>query len=106
MEKTLLKRLGYSVTGMSDPLKAIEEFLAHPDDFDLIITDQTMPGLTGDALAHEIQRIRSDIPIILCTGFSRKITEEQAKHMGIKGFLMKPIVRSQMARVIREVLDE
>jgi len=77
----------------------------YPDKFDLVITDMTMPNMSGDKLASELVKIRSDIPILLCTGFSEKIPEEKAKSIGIKGFLMKPIVRKDLSKKIREVLD-
>jgi CheY-like chemotaxis protein len=69
-----LRRFGYKVDGMSDPLSAVEAVRIGPDRWDLVITDQTMPGMTGDMLAREILRIRSDMPIILCTGFSQTLT--------------------------------
>ena len=65
-----------------------------------------MPNLTGDRLALELMRIRPDIPVILCTGFSKQITEEQAFDMGIKALLYKPVLKSDLAKTVREVLDE
>ena len=72
----------------------------------MIITDQTMPHLTGHMLTEEIMKIRPDIPVILCTGYSDLINEEMAKEMGIKAFVMKPVVLKKIAKTIREVLDE
>ena len=102
----MLNRLGYEVVERTSSLDALEAFRAGPDNFDLIITDQTMPNLTGDELARKLLEIRSDIPIILCTGFSELIDEKKAAEIGIKAFVMKPIVMSEIANTIREVLDK
>ena len=80
-------------------------FKATPDRFDLVITDMTMPNLTGDKLAQEILRIRPGIPIILCTGFSEYISEEKAKALGIREFVMKPLIMKDLAKAIRRALD-
>jgi len=101
----ILQRLGYTVTTSSASLDALAVFKTNPGEFDLIITDMTMPNLTGIQLAQEIHEIRSDIPIIICTGFSDQIDEDSCEKMGIQGFIMKPIIRSEMAHKIREVLD-
>lgn len=103
--KPMLKNLGYQVTTRVSSIEALEVFRNKPDAFDLVITDQTMPNITGKELSKEIMRIRPDIPIILCTGFSEQIDERKAEEMGISAFLMKPIVMGQIARTIREVLD-
>ena len=87
-------------------IEALEVFRSQPETFDLVITDMTMPNLTGDKLAGELIRIRPDIPIILCTGFSPLITEEKAKAMGIREFVMKPLVMHEIAKTVRRVLDE
>lgn len=105
IEKQMLNRLGYRVTMHTSSLDALECFRENPEAFDLILTDGTMPGLTGDRLAQEVLAIRPDIPILLCTGFSEKIDRQKAKHLGIKGFLMKPVVKSDMARMVRQILD-
>ena len=102
----MLAYLGYDVVARTNSVEALETFRAGPDRFDLVITDQTMPNMTGAELAGELLRIRSDTPIILCTGFSEVITEEQAEAIGIRRFLMKPILRREMARTIRNLLDE
>lgn len=86
-------------------MEALELFRLKSHQFDLVITDLTMPNMTGVKLAGEIMSIRSDIPIILCTGFSEFISEERAKQMGIRKFIMKPIARRILAEAIREVLD-
>ena len=103
--KQMLERLGYEVTTRTSSIEALELFRTKPDQFDLVITDMTMPNMTGDRLARELIKIRPDIPIIICTGFSERITEEKAKGMGIKAFVMKPIVIRDIANTVREVLD-
>ncbi|MBW2035495.1 MAG: response regulator, partial [Deltaproteobacteria bacterium] len=100
-----LERLGYEVTTRTSSIEALELFKAKPDRFDLVITDMTMPHMTGDRLARELMKIRPDIPIILCTGFSERISEEKAKGMGIKAFVMKPLVMRDLANTVRKVLD-
>lgn len=102
----MLERLGYEVTARTSSIEALEAFRNQPEALDLIITDQAMPNMTGKELAGELMSIRPDIPVILCTGFSEQIDENKAKAMGIRAFVMKPIVMSQMANTIREVLDE
>ncbi|MGZ6292546.1 MAG: PAS domain S-box protein, partial [Syntrophales bacterium] len=104
--KGMLESLGYSVTIKTNSLEALETFRAQPDAFDLIITDVTMPGMTGIELAKELITIRPDIPIILCTGFSELIDEKHAKEMGIREFVMKPFVIGKHAKAIRKVLEE
>ncbi|MEW6520305.1 MAG: ATP-binding protein [Thermodesulfobacteriota bacterium] len=105
MGRNMLTRLGYSVTTRVNGFAALETFSNSPDRFDLVITDQTMPGMTGAELAGEMLRLRPAIPIILCTGYSSIISEEKAKAIGIREFLMKPIVKKDIARLIRKVLD-
>ena len=101
----MLTRLGYSVTAQSSAPDALEFFRSRSGEFDLIFTDFTMPVLNGIELAEEIQKIRPDIPIILCTGFSEKVTEETVAGKGIRKLIMKPLERRRLATVIREVLD-
>lgn len=105
MGKQLLESLGYTVTSRINSLEAFELFKARPDAFDLVITDLTMPNMTGDELAEQLFAIRSDIAVILCTGFSARITEEKAKSMGIKAFILKPLIRKDIAETIRKVLN-
>lgn len=100
----MLSYLGYQVITCKRPVEALEILRVDPDSFDLVISDMTMPGMTGDQLAVEVMKIRRDIPIILCTGFSERITEKEAKEMGIKAFIMKPIMMRDLANMIREVL--
>jgi PAS domain S-box-containing protein len=105
MEKQLLEHLGYKVTSRTSSLEALEAFRANPDRFDLVITDMAMPNMPGDKLAIELIKIRPDIPIFLCTGFSENMSEEKAASLGIKGFLFKPIIMKDLAQKVREVLD-
>jgi CheY-like chemotaxis protein len=104
--KETLETLGYVVTATTNPAEALELLLTRPREFDLLLTDMTMPKMTGDTLAREVLSSLPGFPIILCTGFSAEITEKRAKSLGIKGFLMKPILRSEIAKLIRNVLDE
>jgi CheY-like chemotaxis protein len=102
----ILERFGYSVTTRTSSVEAVELFQAKPNDFDLVVTDMTMPNLTGDKLAIELMKIRSDIPVILCTGYSKKISDELASEIGIKAFAYKPMVKADLAKTVRKVLDE
>jgi len=104
--KRMLDRLGYKVTSRTSSLEALELFRNDPDQFDLVITDMTMPQMTGDKLSKALMEIRPDIPIILCTGFSEQVDEKTAKSMGIRAFVMKPIVMREIANTIREILDK
>jgi len=102
----MLERLGYQVVARTSGVEALEVFRSQPDSFDLLLTDQTMQGMTGEDLAKKVMDIRSDIPIVLCTGFSHNINEEKAKSMGIREFIMKPVLVREMAVIIRRLLDE
>jgi PAS domain S-box-containing protein len=102
----MLERLGYQVVARTSSIEALEVFRLQPDSFDLLLTDQTMQGMTGEDLAKKVMAIRSDIPIVLCTGFSHNINEEKAKSMGIREFIMKPVLIREMAAIIRRLLDE
>ncbi|MDM8523952.1 PAS domain S-box protein [Desulfococcaceae bacterium HSG8] len=106
LEKLMLERLGYNITMRINSIEALEAFRANPDSFDMIISDMNMPNMAGDQLASEIKSIRSDIPIILCTGFSERMNEEKADILGIAGILMKPVVKSEMGKTVRKLLDE
>ena len=101
----ILSRLGYRVTARTDPLEALTVFRHNPAAVDLVISDMTMPGMTGDTLARELIAIRPDIPIIICTGYSERISEETAAALGIRGFTMKPVVMKDIAELVRKVLD-
>ncbi|MDY6988427.1 MAG: ATP-binding protein [Thermodesulfobacteriota bacterium] len=103
-EKQVLERLGYAVVATTGSLEALDVFRAQPDGFDLVITDMTMPGITGDRFASELMAIRPDIPVILCTGYGVRINEEQMKAMGIRALVMKPVDKRELAGTIRSVL--
>jgi PAS domain S-box-containing protein len=105
MVQQMLERLGYSVVVKTNSLEALEVFKVQPDQFALVITDQTMPYMAGVDLAKELMRIRPDIPIILCTGFSEVISAEEAKALGIREFVMKPFATRELAETIRRALD-
>ncbi len=105
MGKDMLERLGYHVTMRLNSLDALTAFQNNPEAFDLIITDQTMPSMTGTDLARRMLQIRPDIPIILCTGFSNLVDEESAKLMGIREFAMKPLTKGKIATLLRKVLN-
>jgi len=100
-----LSDLGYKVRGVSDPIEALEIFKNNPNEFDIVITDQTMPKMLGDKLGQEILKIRDNIPVILCTGYSDKIDREKALSLGFKEFIIKPLTFTKLASVIRKVLD-
>jgi CheY-like chemotaxis protein len=106
MSKNMLQRLGYQVTVRNSSLEALVSFQNQPDAYDLVITDQTMPGMTGIDLARRMLQIRPNLPIILCTGYSSLITEDRAKAAGIKGFALKPLVKKELAVLIHRVLDK
>jgi len=101
----LLESLGYKVTSITSSKKALELFRDHPDQFDLVITDMIMSGITGDKLAQSILAIRPDMPVILCTGYNEYTSEEAAKIIGIREVVMKPFVMEELARSIRKALD-
>jgi signal transduction histidine kinase/ActR/RegA family two-component response regulator len=103
--KAILESLGYTVTTTSSSEKALTFFKFNPDAFDLVITDMTMPQMTGDKLTEELLQIRPNLPIIICTGYNRRISEEKARQIGAKGFLMKPLLLQDMAIMIRTLLD-
>ncbi|MCJ7602368.1 MAG: response regulator, partial [Desulfobulbaceae bacterium] len=106
ISRQILEELGYMVTALNGSIDAWEIFQSHPQDFDLVITDMTMPNMTGAELAIKILQIRPDMPIVLCTGFSEQISEEKAKSLGIKAYITKPVLRNDFAMVIRKTLDE
>ncbi|MCX5827809.1 MAG: PAS domain S-box protein [Deltaproteobacteria bacterium] len=106
LSKDLLEELGYRVVTETDPVKAIEVFKESRDTFDLVITDKTMPHLTGFDVAGEIRRIRTDIPIVLCSGLQEKGDLEKLTTLGINRLITKPIRMSALANAIREVLDK
>jgi DNA-binding NtrC family response regulator len=99
----IFEKLGYTVTTRLGSFDALLIFQDNPHQFDLVITDQTMAGMTGADLAVKMLQIRPDIPIILCTGYSSLITAREAKALGIKEFIMKPLIPANMARIVRKV---
>jgi PAS domain S-box-containing protein len=105
MAESSLSRLGYKVTTVEDPGRALRLFRDDPNGFDLIITDYTMPGMTGLALSKEILRVKPGMAIVLCTGYSEGVDEEKAKDAGIREFLMKPITKQELAEAVRRALD-
>ena len=106
VEKKLLERLGYKVTSRISSMEALETFKSNPDKFDIVITDMAMPNMPGDKLSSELIKIRPDIPILLCSGFSENMSEEKAASIGIKSFLLKPIVTRDLSQKIRKALDK
>ncbi len=101
----LLEKLGYRVKSTTSALDALEMFRNKPDQFDLVITDMSMPKMTGDRLAQELLKVRPDIPIILCTGYSERISEEKAKELGIKALAYKPLELKRLSQTVRKILD-
>ncbi len=106
MEKLMLERLGYHVTPLTGSVEALARFKENPGAFDLVITDMTMPRMTGIQLANELKSIRPDIPVIICSGFSDQINSDTSKALGIQGYLMKPVIKRELAATIRVVLDD
>jgi PAS domain S-box-containing protein len=102
--KQMLERLGYTVAARTSSVEALALFNAQPNRFDLVITDIVMPNMTGEKLAEKLMDIRADIPVILCTGYSEKFTRRQASNMGIRSFLMKPLVMQDLANTVRQAL--
>lgn len=101
---SFLKSLGYKVTSCRNAGEAFNLFSREPSSFDVIITDQTMPGITGFELAIKARAIRNDIPIILCTGYSETVSEEDVKKVGINELVMKPISKQELACAVRKAL--
>ena len=105
MEKQMLEKLGYQVTACASSSEAWTVFSARPDQFDLMITDMTMPHMAGDWLSEKILDIRPNLPVILCTGHSDMIDENKAAALGIRKFVMKPVEKNELARAIRSALE-
>jgi CheY-like chemotaxis protein len=101
----ILERLGFSVVAKTSSLDALETFQEKPDEFDLVITDQVMPNMKGTQLARKLISIRPDIPVILCSGFPENVDLEEVESIGIKKFIMKPIGREVISKIVRAVLD-
>jgi two-component system cell cycle sensor histidine kinase/response regulator CckA len=101
-----LESQGYRVTTFTDSNEAFEEFQRNSDDFDLLITDQTMPGLTGIELVKAILDLKPSLPIIMCTGHSDIVSTEKSKAMGITRFVLKPLCKDELLDTVEEVLAE
>jgi two-component system, cell cycle sensor histidine kinase and response regulator CckA len=101
----MLSSLGYRVTGFTDSLQALEYITANADKVQLVVTDMTMPQLTGASLAAKLLTVMPQLPIILCTGYSENITPEKAFALGIRDYVNKPVLLVDLARKIREILD-
>lgn len=101
-----LTKYGYTVQTFENGLKAFEAFEKTPDQFDLIVTDMTMPQMTGEELAGKLLKVRQGIPIILCTGYSAAISEAKILEIGIRKYLQKPVSNKELAALIREILDK
>jgi len=102
--KNMLMKLGYQVKTWTRPIEALDAFRADPQSFDLVISDMTMPNMTGDILATELRQIRTDIPIIICTGYSERINEQRAEELSIQGLIMKPFTIGRLAKTVRRAL--
>ncbi len=103
--REMLEYLGYSVAAFDKSTLALQAFEASPDAFDLVISDMTMPDMNGDELVRKMMRVRSDIPVIICTGYNPGIDETAARKMGLKGFIFKPLTFQKLAVSVRKVLD-
>ena len=106
MGKRMLEDLGYRVEARTDSVEAMEVFRAQPDQFELVITDYTMPHMTGLDLTREVLAVRPDIPVILCTGFSESFTEEKVNAKGIRKLVMKPFTKQEIAWAVAEALED
>jgi CheY-like chemotaxis protein len=104
--KRVLKWMGYQVKGATDPIEALEMIRNQPHQFDLIISDFSMPQMNGIQMSEEIKRINPGIPIILLSGYNSDVAKKQIKSSGVNGFITKPISKNQLAIVIRKVLDD
>ena len=101
----MLESLGYKVIAKTNGIEALETFKGQLNNFDIVITDMIMPKMRGKDLSKQILAIRPNMPIIICTGFSEAISEKKAKAIGIREFIMKPVLKRDMAKIIRRVLD-
>ncbi len=106
MSGHILEHLGYHVIARTSSIEALALFKSKPDQFDLVITDMTMSNMTGDKLAVELMSIRPGIPVILCTGYSKEMSDASVSKIGIKALTYKPIVKADLAKTVRKVLDE
>ncbi len=104
LAEQMLGHLGYRVTALTDPVLALGQIRSDPNAFDLIMTDHTMPGMSGESFAQEVLRLRPSLPILLCTGFSQGLTDASVKRLGIRGLIEKPLTITEMANAIRAAL--
>ncbi|MDX1709035.1 MAG: response regulator, partial [Desulfobacterales bacterium] len=102
----MLTKLGYQVKTWTRPIEALDAFRANPHNFDLVISDMTMPNMAGDTLTEELRQIRPDIPIIICTGYSERINKQRAEELGIQGLIMKPFTIRRLAKAVHEALGQ
>jgi CheY-like chemotaxis protein len=105
LAEVALRGLGYAVTACTSGTEALAAFEAEPGAFDVVVSDMTMPGMTGDVLAGRIRKIRPDLPIILCTGFSERMNEDKARSLGVASFVLKPVTPAALSSLIREAVD-
>ena len=105
LAKEALSQLGYVITTFTESTQALSHFIKYPDNWDFVVTDMAMPGITGDVLGREIKAIRPDMPMIICTGYSATLNEERAKQIGFSGFILKPLIMKELAQLIRKILD-
>jgi CheY-like chemotaxis protein len=94
------------VTARTSSIEALELFRGAPDDFDLLLTDMTMPKMTGLQLIRAVKKIRPRMPVMICTGYSEQIDEEKCRQLDIKGFVQKPVAKTILAQLVRKILDE
>lgn len=104
--RDMLESMGFTAVSQTDPLKALEIFKESPESFDLVVTDQTMPGMTGADLAMSILELRPGLPVIMCTGYSETMTRERARELGIRGYLFKPVLKKDLAEAVLAALPE
>jgi CheY-like chemotaxis protein len=104
--RQILERSGYRVTAFTDEAEALGLFRANPNDFDLVITDMAMPHMTGDKVAAEMKQVRPNIPVILCTGYSQRISGKSAAQMGVSALAHKPLAKAELVKTVRNVLDD
>ena len=103
--KSIFESLGYQVEAFTDPVEALKAFEKSPGEFDLIFTDLAMPKISGDVLTQKIRAIRQDVPVIFCTGLSQSFSEDWLNNLGVRAVIEKPLLKKDMARVVRTVLD-
>lgn len=105
VNKNLIETMGYEVTVSHGSVEAIKLFENNPSDFDLVLTDQSMPDISGIDLAKNLLNLRPDLPVILCTGYSSLIEQEKAEKIGVRGFILKPFSRKEIGEMIRKLCD-